>query len=439
MPPTSFLDDGVEAIYYTMPLLDRDGEAYGVVGVEITTSYMAQKYIPGKNLPYQNSFYLLAQEKDNVIDLGWFLPSGPVAYNFLKDTESLSLNELRDTGLYETQVGGLGAMDCALEDLRMYSRNSPFADEAWKLVGFVPESVLNESSTGVRSALVSNIVGTLVISFTAIFILTYFATRRISGLSKHVESLSPETMIHFEKTGMREIDDLATAVEKLNKSVVNASKAMTKILELTHLPLGVFEVSEDSEFVVISDYVHGLLNIPRDKKLTEEEWDGYYRKLVAQKYPGYEDTYSFVQDDGEGVWLRIVESPTETGRVGIIMNVTKDVEERIKLAHERDYDALTQLLNRNAFKREVHNIISADPDKIGAMIFADLDNLKYINDTFGHDMGDRLIMRAGEMFSEFERMGGIVSRISGDEFAVYIHGFNSKNEARVAIENNIPA
>ncbi len=435
MPPASVLNDGVNAVYYTMPLLDQEGVAYGVAGVEITVSHMAQSYIPGRNLPYQNGFFVLARQTEDGLNLDWFIPSGPVASNYLVEEGSLALEPLEDTGLYVTEIEGMGVMDCALEELNMYSRNSPFAAEAWTLAGFVPEDVLNASSNDVRASLLGNVLVTIAIAFTAIFALTYLATRKISGLSRHVEGLTPNTMIHLERTGMKEIDDLSSAVEKLNKSVLNASKAMTKILELTHLPLGVFEVTDDSDHVIVSDFVRDLLGISPGRNLSEKEWSEHYGKLVAKKTENYEDTYSFRQGDGDRMWLRIVESPTETGKVGIVMDVTKDVEERRKLAHELDYDALTQLLNRNAFKREVHNRIASQPDMIGAMLFSDLDNLKYINDTFGHDMGDRLIIRAGEMFGEFRRMGGIVSRISGDEFAIYLHGFKSKNEARVAIEN----
>jgi len=67
------------------------------------------------------------------------------------------------------------------------------------------------------------------------------------------------------------------------------------------------------------------------------------------------------------------------------------------------------------------------------MLFFDLDNLKYINDTFGHDIGDYLIIRAGDFFQEFSEYDGTVSRISGDEFAIYLHGYDSEEEIRERI------
>ena len=83
-------------------------------------------------------------------------------------------------------------------------------------------------------------------------------------------------------------------------------------------------------------------------------------------------------------------------QVGLVEDVTTAMMERLRIEHERDYDALTGLHNRRAFKRESEKIFS-HPDKIGhaALVMMDLDNLKYTNDTFGHDWGDEYIRQAG--------------------------------------------
>lgn len=110
-----------------------------------------------------------------------------------------------------------------------------------------------------------------------------------------------------------------------------------------------------------------------------------------------------------------------------------------EIAYELDHDLLTGLLNRNAFKRKAHSQISLAPGKMGALLFSDLDNLKYVNDTFGHDIGDKYIIAAAEMFALFDNMGGLVSRISGDEFAIYIHGFDSHQDIKSLLFSFIDA
>lgn len=79
-------------------------------------------------------------------------------------------------------------------------------------------------------------------------------------------------------------------------------------------------------------------------------------------------------------------------------------------------------------------MITANPDQKGFMLFSDLDNLKYINDNFGHDVGDDFIKSAARMYSEFMKENAVVARISGDEFAVYAHGFSSKEEMQELIK-----
>lgn len=63
----------------------------------------------------------------------------------------------------------------------------------------------------------------------------------------------------------------------------------------------------------------------------------------------------------------------------------------------------------------------------------DMDNLKYTNDNFGHDFGDRYIHEAGRGFAEYVPEGTLCSRISGDEFNLLFYGYDSKEEIRNVI------
>lgn len=431
--PVDIFGDGQRDVVFSLPLLDRDGVPYGVLGFEISLPLFNQYYLPNTDLPYRNSFYTITSVDGDTADLRWFIPSSPVSQVYLNQGDKLHLERLSGAELYRTQIQGLGGMYCAVQPLQLYSRNSPFYDESWSLISFVPRPVLHETSQGVRGTLILSIALTTVLAFAAIFVLVFITTRKIEGLSSYVQSLTPYMDIHFAPTKIREIDELTAAVERLNKSVVNASKTTSKILELTLLPIGGYEISDDMNQVILTEYVYKLLQLDASRQISKAEWEEIHSRLIAHPAQAYEKIYQCQVGKGETKWLRILETATDTGKVGVILDVSKDIEEHRRLAHELDYDALTRLLNRTAFKREAHLQIKNEPGKIGAMIFSDLDNLKCINDTFGHDMGDRLIMRAGEMFRSFERYGGIVSRISGDEFAIYMHGFRSQAEAKELI------
>lgn len=105
--------------------------------------------------------------------------------------------------------------------------------------------------------------------------------------------------------------------------------------------------------------------------------------------------------------------------------LARDIAER-KQAEERlqfisSHDTLTGLYNRAAFERQLKRLDHEGPFP-AAVIMADLDGLKQINDSQGHESGDRLIQAAAELLASSFRNNDIVARIGGDEFAVLLPG-----------------
>lgn len=434
-PPRDLLNDNQQVVCYTIPVLDENGNGYGVVGIEIDMPYFAQHYLPDSDLLYHNSFYVIAGMQDQTLDLDWFIPSGVLAETYLKSGEQLEFRSQKDEGIFATKLGELGAMVASVRELKVYSDNSPFAAQNWTLACFVPSEVLSENSASVRAKLVYSILLTTILAFVAVLVLVYFFTRKISRLSKYVRELSPYDEIHFKPTGMLEVDDLTAAVQLLNQRLRNVTKTTSKILELSLLPLGGYEVI-DGDQVILTDFIYWLLHLDPGSLIAREEWSRYYQKLTRQPLEDQENIYEYYDDYTEKLmWLRILEAKSPSGVVGVIQDVTDDIEEKRRLTNELDYDALTGLFSNTALKRESIRRITEKPNQIGAMIFIDLDNLKYINDNFGHDLGDRLIIRASEIFRYFEQFGGIVSRISGDEFAIYLHGYDDQEGLRKIINN----
>ena len=117
--------------------------------------------------------------------------------------------------------------------------------------------------------------------------------------------------------------------------------------------------------------------------------------------------------------------------LGVLMDITQELAEKRRLEYERDYDLLTTLLNRRAFYDRVKRLFE-HPQQMGiaALIMIDLDNLKYINDTYGLDCGDEYIRAAASVLRGVSSSQIITARMSGDEFFIFCQGYSSHLSVR---------
>jgi len=125
-------------------------------------------------------------------------------------------------------------------------------------------------------------------------------------------------------------------------------------------------------------------------------------------------------------------SQTQEDLMEQFKNVIENDLELIVAKKELEYlsfhDEMTGLYNRRYFENEMQRLDSSRKLPVTIMI-ADLENLKYVNDNFGHCEGDNYIIKAAEMIKESTRSEDIVARIGGDEFAFILPQTNS-NEAQ---------
>ncbi|MBQ1375155.1 MAG: GGDEF domain-containing protein, partial [Clostridia bacterium] len=87
---------------------------------------------------------------------------------------------------------------------------------------------------------------------------------------------------------------------------------------------------------------------------------------------------------------------------------------REKLSHEASHDRLTGLFNRGAYEMMLESV---DMNHV-ALILIDVDYFKSVNDTYGHDVGDKVLKRVAEVLKQSFRSVDIICRIGGDEFVV---------------------
>lgn len=133
-------------------------------------------------------------------------------------------------------------------------------------------------------------------------------------------------------------------------------------------------------------------------------------------------------------WVRLTFLKEGEQTLGAITDVSKEMAEKRKIEYERDYDILTNLYNRRAFAANMERLFET-PEVLGtaALLMWDLDNLKFVNDNYGHDSGDRYIEAFARCLSSFLSEQSLVARRSGDEFYVFLYGYQSKEKIRQVI------
>jgi len=144
--------------------------------------------------------------------------------------------------------------------------------------------------------------------------------------------------------------------------------------------------------------------------------------------------------NGEVIWIseNAREVRDASGNLLYFEGTVEDVTERktyeTRLTHQATHDTLTGLPNRALFRDRLQQAMRYAEREKGkvSILFIDLDNFKYINDSLGHDAGDSLIRIMAQRLRSCVRDSDTVARLGGDEFVLMLQGAASEDE-RVSI------
>jgi len=135
--------------------------------------------------------------------------------------------------------------------------------------------------------------------------------------------------------------------------------------------------------------------------------------------------------DGDTYYITTVKPILgDQGAVESVICISKEITERKRMELELQYlsahDALTGLYNRNFFEAEMARLQLGRQFPVGIVV-ADADNLKAVNDQYGHAAGDEVIRKIANLLRQSFRAEDIVARIGGDEFAILLPEMDEKS------------
>ncbi|MBS3916732.1 MAG: diguanylate cyclase [Sulfuritalea sp.] len=209
---------------------------------------------------------------------------------------------------------------------------------------------------------------------------------------------------------------------------------------LNVMKIGVLFVDGNHRIIYINNACRDIWKLPRDENLAGlrdssmidrtsslRKEDAAYRKHIQEMLAGAEvsSPYEILLEDGRIITDVSALVPGEKpgqfiGRVWIYEDVTRQKQLEAQLIQMAERDPLTNLYNRRRFHEEIERII-ADASRRGAhagLLAVDLDGFKPINDEYGHQAGDEVLMKLAEEVGATVRRNEIFFRIGGDEFAV---------------------
>ena len=225
--------------------------------------------------------------------------------------------------------------------------------------------------------------------------------RKLVGLGEH--SLRKTYYTELQK-GMRELERFRVLLDRVGDGILLASLPDGTLLDANNTAMALFGLSP-------SDMgTRRLPGIIRDISLDPA--------TASRKY-----SLSHIRPDSETLALDVTADVALFDNKPYLAILIRDVTERKRfeerLAYLGAHDPLTGLFNRTHFESTIQGMRSEEYIPLG-LIICDLDGLKLINDTFGHETGDTLLKNVAGMIQDVSPIRAVTARIGGDEFAILL-------------------
>lgn len=426
-----------DAVTYSIPLM-KDGIVYGVLGVDVTQQYVRYKLYHEELLENEKGIYLLAKHEKDSNSYQIILSDGLGDKSGFSENDEISVVSEADHTFRILVQGENGGQEFIgnVQSFQLYGEDSPFVQEEWVLIGMTDKKNLFKTADEVwRKLIITAAFSSFILGILGVYFISWMIVKPITALMEEMKSSDPSKPIRLKRIHIDEIDMLAQEVEQLSTEVSDAASRLSRIIEISDLPVAVFEYPEGGATVQCSGNIFRILHLSgkweKAGSVSVEEFRRLMDVMKSYQSADKSNVYCIKSQEGEN-WIRLLVEWEGERCIGLLFDITKEILEKQKMKYERDHDRLTKMYNRYAFVEHLDQIFGQPPSEIrvGAMLMWDLDNLKYINDTYGHDFGDTYICSFSECLNMLPEDKKLVARRSGDEFYTFFYGYDSEEEIR---------
>ena len=326
---------------------------------------------------------------------------------------------------------------------------------------------LKEVSRLTRNSLNQNIIFalvTLLFSIITTILIANFLNFRVNKLRNGAEEYAKGNLHHrINLTGTDELFDLATQFNTMAESLAFSKieleeKNRELEIETSHLTnlmnsvnAVVLEAQPDNNrFTYVSDEAHNLLGYPVETWLEPDFWYSHIhpddlddvKNKININSDNNEFTYTFDYRmrniSGKYIWVRSINNMIrdDDGSYvirGLLLDINDEKKNEQHIIYLAEHDTLTGLLNRRRFQEKLddHIALAKRYNYEGAVLFIDLDQFKYINDTLGHRGGDEYLSAISICLKQLLRDTDVLGRLGGDEFGIILARSNEEDITEV--------
>lgn len=226
-----------------------------------------------------------------------------------------------------------------------------------------------------------------------------------------------------------EMTELSSHINDMVASLIAQQTQLSVILDTMELPIGTYDYNTRTNKLSISPRAADILGLSATAVNGNIDSVSFRKKMddILHSPLQKEDNIYRVPGDSER-YVHIEYFQNESNIFGIIMDMTKEVQEKQIIRHERDMDLLTNLLSRRAFYRQTEELFKKPESlKAAAFVMIDSDDLKHVNDTYGHNCGDLYLQAISDILVNLPA-NKLAARLSGDEFILLLYGYENRQE-----------